>query len=89
MTIKMSRATAVRVLVVEDFAAFREFICLALATRLELQIVAEVAANLNWQFLDLDPHLESRTGATIPFGTQDNGGDIVEIVLQVDPGRSP
>jgi DNA-binding NarL/FixJ family response regulator len=39
----LSRAAAVRVLVVEDFAAFRQFICLALGKRSDLQVIGEAA----------------------------------------------
>jgi hypothetical protein len=44
--IKVSRAAAVRVLVVEDFAEFRRFVSDALATRPDLQIIGETADGL-------------------------------------------
>jgi DNA-binding NarL/FixJ family response regulator len=39
----LSRAAQVRVLVVEDFAAFRQLICLELAKRPHLQVIGELA----------------------------------------------
>ncbi len=42
----MSRAAAVRVLVVEDFAAFRQFTCEALGSMRNVQIVGEVSDGL-------------------------------------------
>ena len=42
----MSRAAAVRVLVVEDFAAFRQFTCHALGSMREVEIVGEVSDGL-------------------------------------------
>jgi two-component system nitrate/nitrite response regulator NarL len=42
----LSRAAAVRVLVVEDFAAFRQFTCEALGSMRNVQIVGEVSDGL-------------------------------------------
>jgi DNA-binding NarL/FixJ family response regulator len=42
----LSRAAAVRVLVVEDFAAFRQFTCEALASIRDVEIVGEVSDGL-------------------------------------------
>src|SRR5260370_21094146 len=39
----LTRAVAVRVLVVEDFPAFRQFICQALGKRPDLQVIGESA----------------------------------------------
>lgn len=42
----LSRAAPVRVLVVEDVAAFRELICLALGKRPDLQVIGEATDGL-------------------------------------------
>ena len=42
----LSRAAAVRVLVVEDFAAFRQFICLALGNMPDLRVIGEASDGL-------------------------------------------
>jgi DNA-binding NarL/FixJ family response regulator len=42
----LSRAAAVRVLVVEDFAAFRQFICLTLGNSPGLQVIGEASDGL-------------------------------------------
>jgi DNA-binding NarL/FixJ family response regulator len=42
----LNRAAAVRVLVVEDFAALRQFICSNLGKRSDLQVIGEVADGL-------------------------------------------
>lgn len=43
----MSRAGVFRVLVVEDFVAFRQFICSILVKRKELQVIGEVSDGLD------------------------------------------
>jgi DNA-binding NarL/FixJ family response regulator len=42
----LSRAAAVRVLVVEDFAAFRQFICLTLGNSPDLRVIGEASDGL-------------------------------------------
>jgi len=42
----LSRAAAVRVLVVEDFAAFRRFICLTLGNSPDLRVIGEASDGL-------------------------------------------
>ena len=42
----LSRAAAVRVLVVEDFAAFRQFICLTLGKSSDLRVIGELSDGL-------------------------------------------
>lgn len=42
----LRRAAPFRVLVVEDFAAFRQFICLELGKRSDLQVIGELADGL-------------------------------------------
>jgi DNA-binding NarL/FixJ family response regulator len=55
----LSHTPALRVLVVEDFAAFRHFICLALGKRSDLQVIGESADGLEavQKALELKPDL--------------------------------
>jgi DNA-binding NarL/FixJ family response regulator len=55
----LSRATPVRVLIVEDFVPFRQFILSTLATRPDLQIIGEVSDGLEavQKAVELQPDL--------------------------------
>ena len=44
--LSLSQPSVIRVLIVEDFQPFREFVCSTLAKRPELQVIAEVSDGL-------------------------------------------